>query len=810
MYTGFVVLELSADIPPSAQATNLIDLARARQLNELDRLLREYPQVKSTHLITSVSTEGFLELERKAAEKSGKSVLEHSLTSYWSLDCRMLDQGQEVDRFVKSLNQLPEVSLAYRESSVYDPLVVNATDDPHSSSQDYLDAAPTGIDARWAWTQPNGDGAGIGFIDLEQGWFTNHEDLIAKNPAIISGDNRDGLGDYKGDHGTAVLGVAVGVDNSVGIVGIAANCTSVRMVSHFEAAATGGGGTSNVPNAIAAAIAAMSAGDVLLLEVAYLASAGGGADLPVETASADLTAIKLAVANGIVVVEAGGNNNTALDDWTNSTGQKRLNRSSRHFQDSGAIMVGASVSTVPHVKQSFSNYGSRIDCYAWGENVTTCGYGDLSPEASDDKTYTAIFSGTSSASSIIAGAALILQGWYSAWAGNRLSPGMIRELLSKAATGTPQGPGTQLIGVMPNLRAIIQTLMRALTGTPVAMSKQTDEVLTALVVENEGALTVSRVKGTQNWQGPSQISMSKVFPRETHIAMCKQTDNVLTALAVNNEGAMNVSWVEGTTSWQGPSKISAAYTFRKGAPVALCKQTDDTLTALAVDISGRMNVMWVDGTGLWQGPIPVANSHPYHPDSGTHVAMCKQTEDTLAAIAIDVEGTLTVMWVDSSGVWQGPNLIGPIGKFSSGAPIAMCKQTDNVLTTLAVDKNGAMNLSWVEGTGLWQGPTEISPPVFDLHETNIAMCKQTDDILTAIAVDKEGAMTIMWVDGTGTWQGPARISNTHVFRLGAHLDICKQTDEVLTALSVGDGNAALNVSWVEGTGLWQGPLQIWP
>ncbi|MFY9965531.1 MAG: hypothetical protein WBL44_14315 [Nitrososphaeraceae archaeon] len=68
----------------------------------------------------------------------------------------------------------------------------------------------------------------------------------------------------------------------------------------------------------------------------------------------------------------------------------------------------------------------------------------------------------------------------------------------------------------------------------------------------------------------------------------------------------------------------------------------------------------------------------------------------------------------------------------------------------------------------------------------------------------------MWVDGTGPWQGPARISNTHIFRLGAHVDMCKQTDEVLTALSLDDVNAALNVSWVEGTGLWQGPKLIWP
>ena len=68
------------------------------------------------------------------------------------------------------LNELPEVELAYREMAVSDP-TVNPTDDTFNGTQNYLDAAPTGIDARWAWTQPNGEGAGVGVIDLEQGWF---------------------------------------------------------------------------------------------------------------------------------------------------------------------------------------------------------------------------------------------------------------------------------------------------------------------------------------------------------------------------------------------------------------------------------------------------------------------------------------------------------------------------------------------------------------------------------------------------------------------------------------------------------------
>ncbi|MFZ0329272.1 MAG: hypothetical protein WBQ25_04545 [Nitrososphaeraceae archaeon] len=115
--------------------------------------------------------------------------------------------------------------------------------------------------------------------------------------------------------------------------------------------------------------------------------------------------------------------------------------------------------------------------------------------------------------------------------------------------------------------------------------------------------------------------------------------------------------------------------------------------------------------------------------------MCKQTDDRLTALAVDNEGALTVSWVDGTGLWQGPKLIGPVNKFHKGAPLAMCKQTDNVLTALAVDKSGALNVIWVEGNGPWQGPNPISASNLFIpdKETHIAMCKQTDDRLTALA-----------------------------------------------------------------------------
>jgi serine protease len=448
-YSGFLIVRLSSS-HRSDDCNDLKTVASQAAFNRLEQLLDRHRDITTQPLIRSISPEQLQQLERRAMTVAPN--LQSRLGSYWRLDCRNLSEAQK-EQLLQELQDLPEVNLAYRERSVTDPMI-DADSNPYAVNQGYLNAAPEGIDARWAWTHPYGRGAGVGVIDLEQGWFPNHEDLIAKTPTLIFNDNRDGVGTYKGNHGAAVLGEIVGVDNDIGIIGIAPEVTSVRMVSHYEAASDT---TLHVADAILAAIAVMPPGDVLLLEVQR-------SFLPTEVDPADFDAIQLAVNLGIIVVEAAGNGDFDLDDWTDSMGQRLLNRNDPAFADSGAIMVGSSVSTVPHDRfvgcglGCGSNYGSRIDCYGWGQNITTAGYGDLDPGTGDDSTYTSTFGGTSGASPMVTGAALILQGIYEAIHGTRLSPAQMRDLLANPATGTPQGENVAgHINVMPNLRAIIES-----------------------------------------------------------------------------------------------------------------------------------------------------------------------------------------------------------------------------------------------------------------------------------------------------------------------------------------------------------------
>jgi hypothetical protein len=184
---------------------------------------------------------------------------------------------------------------------------------------------------------------------------------------------------------------------------------------------------------------------VLLLEI----QRGG---LPTEVDAADLDAIRLASALGIIVVEAGGNGNRNLDAYVDPDTGFSLRRGASSFRDSGAILVGAAWSVLPHDRSPFSNYGSRLDCFAWGDSVTSCGYGDLAGDQVDDY-YTNTFSGTSSASPIIAAAAALVQALHPA----TLHPLQMRKLLSNPATGTRQGSGVAgFIGIMPDLRRLVR------------------------------------------------------------------------------------------------------------------------------------------------------------------------------------------------------------------------------------------------------------------------------------------------------------------------------------------------------------------
>lgn len=351
------------------------------------------------------------------------------------------------EQLATELSARNDVETAYVEGGPTPPPgppPVNALDDPRSADQGYLDAAPAGIDARWAWRRT--DGRGARFVDLEQGWTLDHEDLAAAGITIISGVSHA----YHG-HGTAVLGEVVAVDNMRGGVGIAPSA-SARVVSQFRTPTS-----YSTAAAIISATDAMSPGDVLLLE-AQTISSGSSTYLPVEVEPAVFDAIRDAVDAGIVVVEAAGNGGNDLDVWADGNRGHMLNVQDSDYRDSGAIMVGAATSAAPHSRLGFSNHGSRIDCYAWGQGIDTTGDGWDGTSITD---YTGSFGGTSGASPIVAGAAVLLQSWTRARTRRPFDPATVRAWLRSPINTPSADPAVDRIGVMPDLRAIFQAIERA-------------------------------------------------------------------------------------------------------------------------------------------------------------------------------------------------------------------------------------------------------------------------------------------------------------------------------------------------------------
>jgi subtilisin family serine protease len=303
--------------------------------------------------------------------------------------------------------------------------------------QGYLGPAPEGIDAPALWRQ-GARGGGVWFADIEGGWNARHEDLPGDRIAHVHGTPIDEPG--WSAHGTAVLGEVVGVDNGRGVTGIAPN---------VERVFTSSIGSSDAADAIDAAADHLRPGDVLLVELQGYGPRGRF--VPVEYWDDIFEAIHVATERGVVVIEAAGNGGEDL--------AHRAYRGRFTSRDSGAIMVGAGGPAVAgytdRARLDFSNYGARVDVQGWGRKVATLDYGDLQACAGIDRHYTGEFSGTSSASPIVAGAALLVE---SNARPAVIAPRELRALLRD--TGTPQtGDTREQIGPRPDLA-------RALTASP--------------------------------------------------------------------------------------------------------------------------------------------------------------------------------------------------------------------------------------------------------------------------------------------------------------------------------------------------------
>ncbi|PGK12520.1 peptidase S8 [Bacillus cereus] len=418
-----------------------------KQDPELIGILNEYPNVTINRLFSSLNPK---EIKNLGREINDSEHISSNLLNYYIVE----NQGDiDVQALLVKFEKSSLIETAYLQKEETPPqerlpnLSVNPYDEPRLTRQGYLEPAPLGINAPYAWSINGGDGKGTTFVDMEYGWLLSHEDLVNQKIELMSGQNKS----EHHDHGTSVLGIVSAEDNNIGGIGIAPKA-KVKVVSQIR-----DNGTYNTADAILSAVNNMQAGDILLLEAQATYDGYGDKNyFPVEVKPDIFDAIRMGTNKGIIIIEAGANGGNDLDQFRDRNGKQVLNRNSPDFKDSGAIMVGAASARVPHKRSYFSNYGSRVDVYGWGNAVDTT---DAKPSEFITNLYTSSFAGTSSASPIIAGAAASIQGIAKNNQGRVYTPRQLRDILSDSSTGTKSNdPTSDKIGVLPDLKAILSKL----------------------------------------------------------------------------------------------------------------------------------------------------------------------------------------------------------------------------------------------------------------------------------------------------------------------------------------------------------------
>ncbi len=333
------------------------------------------------------------------------------------------------------LEELPEIVRAApvpRLRPPFDPLC-----EPMVGKDDQV---PADDDTQWylfrcginqAWTKASGQGVVI--ADIDWGFNPNHEDLVSriKNSLNTFENSRSISSGDKFRHGTAVLGLAAGSVNGVGIAGVAYNATLWAIQAG-----------SNVVEDEKHWLSAIDfvrreksqERKVMILEIQTLK--GGNVEMSVAISKAIVDAIG---ENVLVCVPAG-----------NSGGDAGLGEDQKPIPPTGSVLVGATSYHPTLNRPGASNVGCRIVVYAPGDedHDLTCGV-----PAKDD--YTSRFGGTSGAVAKVAGVVALMLSM-----NDKLTQAEVCEILKQSPTPVTDQLNKP-VGVLLNAKhAVCEALKR--------------------------------------------------------------------------------------------------------------------------------------------------------------------------------------------------------------------------------------------------------------------------------------------------------------------------------------------------------------
>lgn len=426
-------LVIHADQPGAARP--LLNLANAREL-----------QFRRVH---TVSDEKIASLTRRAAERTGTAQADLAAV----VEVRLPEADRDrVVALAQEMNAMPEVEWVELESLDQPPPPPAADIAPTTpllvSNQGYRSAA-TGVDVDYVWNTfgIRGDPR-VRVTDCEYDFDPDHEDLAGQAQFQANVVSRYTL---HRRHGTSVMGILAAASNEYGISGSAPEC-SFFFYPEFSQLTTG---HQSRTACVTAAIADSDEGDIVVLEMQADGPVTGNEDyVPAEYTLGVWNAVRTGTNAGVLMIAAAGNGDQNLDDSS-------LFAAYAARGDSGAIIVGAGTSA--RGRQYFSTYGSRVNLQGWGSGVFTTDSADSGTYVygKDAKqSYTASFSGTSSATPIVTSAAMLLQSVAYQMFDRPLTPEQIRDLLvNTGRSQTGANAATVPIGPLPNLRAAVEFLL---------------------------------------------------------------------------------------------------------------------------------------------------------------------------------------------------------------------------------------------------------------------------------------------------------------------------------------------------------------
>ncbi|MER6519516.1 S8 family serine peptidase [Streptomyces sp. NPDC060334] len=282
---------------------------------------------------------------------------------------------------------------------------INATqDNPPSWGLDRIDQAKTAGDKKYDY--PDTAGEGVTAYVIDTGIRVSHKDFGGRaTHGFDAVDNDDSADDGNG-HGTHVAGTIAGTSHGVAKK---AKLVAVRVLDD-----NGSGSTEQVVAGIDWVTKNHKGPSVANM------SLGGGADEALDEA------VKRSIASGVTFAVAAGNEST-------DAGQGSPARVPE------AITVASS--TIDDAQSDFSNFGSVVDLYAPGSDITS--------DWNDSDSGTKTISGTSMATPHVVGAAAVYLAGHSSATPAEVATALTGAATADAVTNPSAGTANKLLKVAP-------------------------------------------------------------------------------------------------------------------------------------------------------------------------------------------------------------------------------------------------------------------------------------------------------------------------------------------------------------------------